>query len=77
MRIFNYIVGFSSILALFISYRSARYARKKQLKCESLLKLNKDLALIKVRNTGVPNITIEKVALSLIVWDNQGNRVLN
>lgn len=57
-------------MALFISYRSVRYARKKKLKCESLLKLNKDLALIKVRNTGIPNITIEKIALSLIVWDN-------
>lgn len=70
MHVFNYIVGFCSILSLYITHRSDRRVKKKRLKSESSLKLNKALALIKVTNFGVPNITVEKVELSLVVWDN-------
>ena len=71
MRIFDYIVGLISVLSLFFTYRSATYVRKKRLNCKSLLKVDdKIFALIKVRNLGAPNITIEKVALSLIVWED-------
>lgn len=70
MYVFNYVVGFCSILSLFVAHRSDRRVKKKKLKCESSLKLNKALALIKVTNFGVPNITVEKIELSLVVWDS-------
>ena len=70
MHVFNYIERGCAILSLYIAYRSARTVKKKKLKCESSLKLNNALTLIKVTNLGVPNITVEKIELSLVLWDN-------
>ena len=72
MEIFNYIVGFCSIMALYLTYRSAKRTKRRKINCFSYLDLSEGAcAIIKVTNTGVPNITVEKIALSLITWENK------
>ncbi|ARB93308.1 hypothetical protein [Legionella longbeachae] len=72
MVIFNYIVGLSSVIALYITYRSAKRTKTRKINCHSLLNLDDGAyAIIRITNTGAPNITIENITLSLITWENK------
>lgn len=70
--VFNYVVGFCSIIALYITYRSTKREKTRKLHCHSSLDLDDGArAIIKIVNVGVPNITIENIALSLVIWEDK------